>query len=388
MGAHEPPVSGNRRTTDRQLPALIESIYDAGTEPDHWPSVLTGFADLFGASCAVLVLTGPGKQIRQIGSFGCDPSFRESYEEYYGCLDPVVPVVAKAPCSLILTDSMVVPRAKLERNEFHHDWVRPQGYNTALAANIAGDDRRVGVIVLSRSQQGGDFYQSDVDVLATLMPHLRRAIKVHLRLADARSRQDTLTAGFDRVAHAVLMIDAYGRVLFANRAAERVLAQADGLDVGPGGLRAATTTQTSDLRRLVALATTKDRLARQGGALLIDRPSMRRPFQVLISPLRHSGTAMVLVIDPERKPADSAQRLASLYKLTPAETQVAREIAKGEGLPGVANRLGVLLSTVRTHLHHVFEKTATTRQAELVRLLEVMALAGDDEAPDVPASIK
>ncbi|MFD0325598.1 helix-turn-helix transcriptional regulator [Lysobacter gummosus] len=43
--------------------------------------------------------------------------------------------------------------------------------------------------------------------------------------------------------------------------------------------------------------------------------------------------------------------------------------SEGHGLQHVANALGVTLSTVRIHLQHVFEKTNTHRQAELVRLL-------------------
>jgi len=35
----------------------------------------------------------------------------------------------------------------------------------------------------------------------------------------------------------------------------------------------------------------------------------------------------------------------------------------------VASRLGISLATARTHLAHVFDKTGTRRQAELVRLL-------------------
>jgi DNA-binding CsgD family transcriptional regulator len=55
--------------------------------------------------------------------------------------------------------------------------------------------------------------------------------------------------------------------------------------------------------------------------------------------------------------------------LTRAEAAVAAEILEADGLQAVADRLGVSLATVRTHLAHVFDKTGTRRQAELVRLL-------------------
>jgi DNA-binding CsgD family transcriptional regulator len=59
---------------------------------------------------------------------------------------------------------------------------------------------------------------------------------------------------------------------------------------------------------------------------------------------------------------------------------LAREIAAGEGLISVAESLGVLPSTARTHLHRVFEKTETKRQAELVKVVEHLAVLRTDEA--------
>ena len=55
--------------------------------------------------------------------------------------------------------------------------------------------------------------------------------------------------------------------------------------------------------------------------------------------------------------------------LTRAEAAFLGEIVKGDGLQAAADRLGVSLATARTHLRHVFEKTGTQRQAELVGLM-------------------
>ena len=39
------------------------------------------------------------------------------------------------------------------------------------------------------------------------------------------------------------------------------------------------------------------------------------------------------------------------------------------GVPETAETLGVAESTVKTHLHRIFGKTGTSRQAELVKLV-------------------
>jgi DNA-binding CsgD family transcriptional regulator len=39
------------------------------------------------------------------------------------------------------------------------------------------------------------------------------------------------------------------------------------------------------------------------------------------------------------------------------------------GVPEVASMLGLSEATVKTHLQHVFDKTVTKRQADLVKLI-------------------
>ncbi len=93
-----------------------------------------------------------------------------------------------------------------------------------------------------------------------------------------------------------------------------------------------------------------------------------------------------------RPPDASLLALAALqrqFSLTSAETRLA--LLVGEGLdPGeIANRLAVSITTVRTHLRRVFDKTGTKRQAELVRIIAthpVMAVSvkWPPAEPDAP----
>ena len=49
--------------------------------------------------------------------------------------------------------------------------------------------------------------------------------------------------------------------------------------------------------------------------------------------------------------------------------RVLQAIVETGGVPDIAAALGVSDSTVRTHLKQLFEKTATHRQVDLVKLL-------------------
>jgi len=66
----------------------------------------------------------------------------------------------------------------------------------------------------------------------------------------------------------------------------------------------------------------------------------------------------------------SAKRaLAVIYRLTPAEIRLAMGISEGNNLKTVADTLNISLNTAKTQLSNVYGKTATSRQAQLVRLI-------------------
>lgn len=116
---------------------------------------------------------------------------------------------------------------------------------------------------------------------------------------------------------------------------------------------------------------------RSAGNMLISRPSCKRAFLVHTLPLGSelpdltdsSVSAMLLIVNPENAPEPPPAILHNLFDLTAAEAKVALQVIKDERLQDVADRLSISLSTVRTHLQHVFEKTGTHRQADLARLL-------------------
>jgi len=61
--------------------------------------------------------------------------------------------------------------------------------------------------------------------------------------------------------------------------------------------------------------------------------------------------------------------IADTYKLTPTELRILLAIVEVGGVPKVSEALGIAESTVRTHLGRLFRKTATSRQAHLVRVV-------------------
>jgi DNA-binding CsgD family transcriptional regulator len=68
------------------------------------------------------------------------------------------------------------------------------------------------------------------------------------------------------------------------------------------------------------------------------------------------------------------EAFAKLYRLTGGELRVLLALAQGLGAKEAADMLGIAESTtVRTHLQRMFSKTGTSRQLELLQLLQSSA---------------
>jgi DNA-binding CsgD family transcriptional regulator len=180
----------------------------------------------------------------------------------------------------------------------------------------------------------------------------------------------------DRFAAGVALLDAGGALVWANRAADSLLRDGDGLSLGRNGaLRAAAPGAAEALRRLVGAAA-----AGAEGAMPVPRPSSgRAPLALHAAPLPAALGASVLLLlsDLDAHGAPDAavrERLRAVYGLTAGEAAVAAGAARGVGLPEVARALGLGVATARTHAQRVFGKAGVRGQAELARQVERLSL--------------
>src|SRR5215469_6284930 len=99
------------------------------------------------------------------------------------------------------------------------------------------------------------------------------------------------------------------------------------------------------------------------------------PHRVMTPPVpvdRAEDVRSAVVIDLirfEDLPVPSEGILKRVYGLSPAEVRIAQGISRGDSLVEVATDTGIRITTARTHLASIFEKTNTRRQAKLVAIL-------------------
>ncbi|WP_164978533.1 helix-turn-helix transcriptional regulator [Pseudoxanthomonas composti] len=277
----------------------------------------------------------------------------------------------------------VVSDAELLASPYYSQYLKPADirYGMGICLDHQGPSRFT-VMSFNRPPRRGPFGERDLAMVRHLRPHLVKLYAIHRRLARLEGELDTLRSTFDRVPVGMLLMDPDGRLLDCNAAAERLLQESpDVLRTPDGTLRFRSSRAQAQLK--AAMARREDDLA-SPAALAMLIPSQRgQPGQDLVlhlCPLPPSAPDLLTVggrtlgllyaLDDAGSSKVGLQVLQATLGLTRMEARVCMALRTHRDMEEVAQVLGVAISTVRSHLKHAFAKTGTSRQSELVLLVE------------------
>lgn len=349
---------------------LVSGIYAAAVTPRHWEPALGAVRRSLGGTVGTLSEATDG--VWSIRATTAPTDVGKTYGRHYHRLDYVLAGVENGPVGAVRNGTELVEPGT--NTEFYNDWMRPNDLGDGLFVRLTGGQHLSCLIVASPRRTEPFDTPERAKLMGALVPHFQQALRTQDKLAALADSAVELAGALDVVRHGVIIVAGEYVVINVNSAAARILRAEDGLCMRSGRI-AATTTRTEQVLHCAiwnALATVGT-----GRSLTCFRPSGKRPYviHVLPSHRRHADKppgqpmAVVLIIDPEDEPEPATALLCRLYHLTGAEAQVALHVGHGANLKQIAKELSVSVTTVRTHLQHVFEKTDTHRQAELVRLL-------------------
>ncbi len=241
----------------------------------------------------------------------------------------------------------------------------------------------------SRDDPGG--------ALERLAVHLGSSIRVCRYLQQSCAERLAGRAMLAQWPEAIVLVDETCTVLYMNRAAQSFLAQESSVYENGGRLACR---HPHDDR---ALADAVRQLVRRGSASGAAGPSAAvhqklrgappdvavylfalPPAVPLAGPSDAHGIAGVVLHRHRTKPRMEPLMLERAFGLTPAETRVGMLLAEGESVHAIAQQQGVSVTTVRSHLKSLFQKTGIHRQAELVRVLVSL---GEIELPQPQARV-
>jgi DNA-binding CsgD family transcriptional regulator len=355
----------------------VQRIHEAPLAPEGWARALPSIAAVAGSQQAVLYIQdAAGRTVQTVVGCGVDPNLLVRFK----AAAPASPWWNAVATGVTARRSALFPDRQFLLSTLYNEVVRVAGSFHGIVTPLLRERQHHVHLILARIVGRDDYEGEDVAVMQALVPHLVTALRVSHRVAAADIRAAAADAALDRLETGVVLVDAAGKVLFANRVAEAILSSGDGLGSNREGLCASDPRVTRTLRRLATRCA--DTAPVNGNSVSIPRGEGRPPLHVVVAPFGSEAiraeigwmgparpVAILIVTDPERARQVHRKQLRERYGMTAAEADFALEIVKGDGRQAAAVRLGVSLATARTHLERIFAKTGVHRQAELVRVL-------------------
>lgn len=172
-------------------------------------------------------------------------------------------------------------------------------------------------------------------------------------------------------------VDIEGQILWIADETRARLKEHPGLIISGGRLRARKPAWNRALQDAFKRASKVSGFFEQFGYITNNGRSFRCP--VVLGEDDDGGivTCVVEVLDgltyvdigSQRELDERLVAAAAIFGLSPAQTDIAREIVAGHSMTAAARHLGITPATARTHLARIYDKTGVNAQPALVRIL-------------------
>ena len=269
---------------------------------------------------------------------------------------------------------------EVARDPLRQEFLRKYGIGAFAAQLVPALPDFVVAFSVQRALKGGHFERHELETLNLLGRHAARALMISTRLAASRQQEATLANALTQFDCGALVIDRQARVLFANDAARRFMG--DGLRLREGRLLPSSRDHDAAFARFLDGVLRLGSPANSLGPIALPRPGHRQPLIVQAIPI--SGrfaewsvpdcAALLVVVDPGRGRANSPIDALRLLGLTRSEARLGALIGAGYSRSEAAAELGISKTTVSDTIKQVYAKLDISRQSELVRLVDRLAV--------------
>ena len=319
-----------------------------------------------------------------LATFNVEPHFIETYNELYAAQNPWLARESYFQAEgLVWRGAEIVEPARLRETEFYKLFLYGQAIGPTLHLVVRVREPVVFHVMLTRRSNSEDYDSAAVELCRHYAAHARRAFDVSDAGATRRFVLQAADAAIDELAAGVAIVEAPSTVLHSNATFEALLS----------AVQAPLKPQTPAVQRFLRLSKPNrevrlpkpliDALSANPvpGFCNISTGLETRPLTVGIRPLRLSGPGggdsrqgYVLIARAAETAFEVDEApLRAAYQLTAAEARICSALISGDNVYVLSERLGISPQTARTHLKRIYDKTGTTRQAELLRLLMTFA---------------
>jgi FixJ family two-component response regulator len=198
-----------------------------------------------------------------------------------------------------------------------------------------------------------------------LVMGIEAALLERSKASDSASVRPDFKA-FDLLSSGVFVLDEGGRTIYSNPEAGNMMERGRSiLANGDGRLR------LSEDGKPVDLAVLLEELRRTGEALQFGllRKDALHPLAITLRLMEDRSHVALIATDPERVDPPKADVIARILKLTKSEAGLVHQLALGLSVSEAAEACDLSVQSARTYLKRIYQKTRTSRQSDLMRLV-------------------
>ena len=363
------------------LSDLIGTIYDTALDRAMWPEALRKSVEFVGGSAVSLYSKNAARKTgNTVLRWNSRPdAVVIDYFDGFAKIDPVTTCQFLFEVGQVYSVGDCIPYSEFVETRIYKEWARPQGWIDHLGTNLDKSATSFSVFGIFRSEEQGLVDEEMRRRMKLITPHVRRAVLIgnvlDLHTAKAAAFAETLSG----LAAGVFLVDENARIVFANTSGQAMLDEGKILRQKDRVLATVDPRIGTTLLDVIASAGGGDAAVGVNGIAV---PLSLPPDELWLAhilPLTsgarqragisYSAVAALFVRKASLEVPSAMETMSKLYKLTPGELRVLAAVSEVGGVPAVAEVVGVSEATVKTHLQHLFAKTGTNRQIDLVKLV-------------------
>lgn len=273
----------------------------------------------------------------------------------------------------------------VRHNSFYQEFLIPNGGRYLSGTKLIDDDQYVFLLGMMRGVGSVPLAPTDMPFLETVRHHALEAMRNRLHIRATFAEKEMSQSFVEQFRYPMLVLDESRGIWNTNEDARKLLDRRDLLQEVDGHLMCGTAKANDELSaaiRSLYIGAQCEPLDVQRRVITI--PHRNGTARLFVSALRpeqsmnmFGSIPRVLVIVHERSGTCGELDpllVAECFSLTPAEARIAVKLASGMSVKEIAAVLGTREATVRTQVKRTLQKTETTRQADLIRLLVSMPL--------------
>ncbi|MGB8399824.1 helix-turn-helix transcriptional regulator [Bradyrhizobium sp.] len=367
------------------LSDLIGTVYDTTLDRSLWPEALRKSVEFVGGSAVALYSKNAarktGKTTLYWNSRSDTPAIH--YFDEYVRIDPATTCQFMFDVGQAYSIGDCIPYKEFFESRVYKEWAKPQRWLDHLGVNLDKSATSFSVFGIFRDDAQGLVDEEMRRRMRLIIPHVRRAVLIgnvlDLNATEARGFADTLNG----LAAGVFLVDRNACLIFANTSGQIMLDDRKAVCRENRTLIAVDPRAATALRDVIALARHGDAaVGTRGVAIPLSFPPadiwLAHVLPLTSGARQQAGTACsavaaVFVHKASLETPLAMETMSKLYRLTPAELRVLAAMIEVGSISAVAVVVGISEATVKTHLQHLFAKTGTSRQAELIKLVAANA---------------